>query len=276
MTAVLARIRAKVAGRRPLVRKSCARARAAWLLVTAWGLVACGSDSAGSTVSPPPAPSGSGAPGLSPLGRARCQAPAGVDASPKNIDEAVELLNALPKPTSVACFVESLARPLNAYATSSPFSAQPALSPKSPRLFLQLDELWLSVVIDGDSSYLMEFGLLIDTQAMRSIKGELKLPLDAPVAPSTPFDRVRYDSGTVCGLCHLDEHQETSVSFAAAFSSNAFRPRPDSRVGIDGLRLENQLCDWHAEPHRCEMLSAVFDGGPVSEIQFPAEMRTFF
>jgi hypothetical protein len=199
-----------------------------------------------------------------------------VSASPGDVEQAVQLLNALPKPTSVACFVESLARPLTVYATSSPFSAQPALSPASPRLFIKLGQLWLSVVIDGDSSYLMEFGYLIDQEQMRSIKGELQLPLDAAIAPSAPFDRVRYQNGTVCGLCHLDEHQEMGVAFATAFSSAAFRPRPDSRVSLDNLRIANQTCDWQVEPHRCEMLSAVFDSGEVSEVPFPDTMKTFF
>lgn len=281
MTAVARPFRATISPKAPVDRKRLAVAWPSFAVVAAsacLGLAACGSDDATSPSAPSAAGAGGGAttPGPNPLGRARCQAPAGVNAAPHSVEETVDLLNALPKPTSVACFVESLARPLEVYATSSPFSAQPAFSTRSPRLFIKLDKLWLSVVIDGESSYLVEFGVLIDEQAMRSLKGELQLPLDAPVTHSAPFDRVRYETGTVCGLCHLDEHQEPSISYATAFASNAFRPRPDSRVSVDGLRIENRLCDWQAEPHRCEMLSAVFDGGMVNEVQFPPSMRTFY
>lgn len=211
-----------------------------------------------------------------PLGKARCAAPLGVSASPRNTEEAVLLLNALPKPTSTACFVESLARPLTAYATFSVFSAQPALSVKSPRVFLKLGQLWISLVIDGESSYLLEFGTLLADDPSRSIKGELLLPVDAPVPASAPYDRVLYGTGTACGLCHTGEQRVASIPFATAFSSIAFRPRPDSRVSIDELRAQAQVCDWQREPHRCEMLSAVFGGGAVSETAFPDSMATFF
>jgi hypothetical protein len=188
----------------------------------------------------------------------------------------VALLNALPKPTSVACFVESLARPLTVYATNSTFSAQPALGTKSPRVFIKLGQLWVSVVIDGESSYLVEFGDALPGDTTRSIKGELELPLYVPVAASAPFDRVTYGQGTVCGLCHYDERPADGMPFPGAFASIAFRPREDTRVSIDSLRIEHQSCDWHSEPHRCEMLAAVFEGGTVEEVPFPNTMATFY
>lgn len=184
-------------------------------------------------------------------------------------------MNALPKPTSVACFVQSLDRPLNAYATSSQFSAQPAFAPRSPRLFFRIDRLWISIVIDGESSYLVEFSYL-QPESMRSIKGEVQLPLSAALPASAPYDRVRFGLGTACGLCHSDEQRTTSIGFAEAFESMAFKPRPETRVGLDSLLAERSACDFSAEPHRCEMLSAVFDGGPVLEESFPTAMPTFF
>lgn len=155
-------------------------------------------------------------------------------------------------------------------------SAQPALSIKSPRVFIKLGQLWSSVVIDGDSSYLLEFSTLLADDPGRSVKGELLLPIQAPVPASAPYDRVRYGKGTVCGLCHYGEESVPSISFAAAFSSIAFRPRPDTRVSIDELRAQAQGCDWQLESHRCEMLSAVFGGGAVVETTFPDSMATFF
>jgi len=225
------------------------------------------------------APSAGGAGGSSavnPLGRARCQSPSGVSGSPKTTQQALDLLNALPKPTGVACFLESLDRPLTVYASSSAFSAQPALSPQSPRLFLKQGDLWLSVVIDGDSSFLIEFGEEIPAEQPRSIKGELQLPIAQPVVPSAPYDRVRYGQGTVCGLCHYDERAEDGSSAVNAFSSIAFRPRADTRVAIDSLKSAAATCDWQTEPHRCEMLAAVFGGGAVEEVPFPETMSTFF
>jgi hypothetical protein len=210
-----------------------------------------------------------------PLGAAKCRPPAGLNGSPQTIEEALALLNALPKPTTAACFVESLDRPLTAYASNSIFSAQPALSSKSPRVFLKVNRLWISVVVDGPGSYLIEFSHL-EPDDLRSIKGEVATPINEALVPSAPYDRVRYGSGTGCGLCHYGEEQSSSVSFAQAFTSAAFRPRSDTRVSLDTLALERQACDWKLEQHRCEMLSALFDGGPVVEEPFPSSMPTFF
>jgi hypothetical protein len=89
----------------------------------------------------------------------------------------VTLLNALPKPTSAACFVESLDRTFTASATSSQFSAQPAFSARSPRVFFKFDQLWVSVVLDGSSSDLLDFSYELDES--RSIKGEILTPITA-------------------------------------------------------------------------------------------------
>jgi hypothetical protein len=188
----------------------------------------------------------------------------------------VQLLNSLPKPTGSACFLESLARPLAIYASDSTFSAQPAYSSASPRVFIKLGELWVSAVMDGDSSYLLEFGTQVASDPPRSVKGEILLPLSAPIAASAPYDRVRRDGGTVCGLCHNSEARADNIAFAEAFSSASLRPRPDTQVSVDKLRTQAAHCDWQLEPHRCEMLSAVFDGGAVVEAQFPDAMPTFF
>jgi hypothetical protein len=216
------------------------------------------------------------APDRSTAAQTRCRAPAGVSASPRTTDEAVQLLNALPKPTTVSCFVESLDRPLTVFATGSPFSAQPALNPRSPRVFVQFERLWLSFVIAGESSYLIEFGELLEGEPLQSIKGELKLPLESAVAPSAPYDRVLREEGTVCGLCHYDERPVTGMPAARAYSSIAFRPRPEGHVSVENLRLEAEQCDAKVEPQRCQMLSAFFGGGDVLEAPFPDSMVTFY
>lgn len=211
-----------------------------------------------------------------PAGHSRCAAPIGVDAFPQTIEAAIELLNALPKPTSVACFVESLARPLSAFATDSITSAQPALSARSPRVFLHMGPLWLSIVLDGESSYLVEFSQQ-QQDANRSTKGELLLPLIAPVSASAPYERVAYNTGgTACGLCHYDEREESVPGMTGVFSSTAFRPRPETRVDLEVLRQDAASCDTRLEPHRCEMLQALFGGGDVLEVPFPETMETFY
>jgi hypothetical protein len=220
-------------------------------------------------------PAGGGAGAPNPLGTAKCRPPAGSNGSPQTIEEAVALLNALPKPTSAACFVESLDRPLTAYASNSTFSAQPALSTKSPRVFIKVNRLWISVVVDGAASYLIEFSHL-EPDDIRSIKGEIATPVSELLVPSAPYDRVRYGAGTGCGLCHYGEEPSTSISFTQAFASTAFRPRPETRVNLDTLIREREACDWKLEQHRCEMLSAIFDGGSVIEEPFPSSMPTFF
>lgn len=114
-------------------------------------------------------------------------------------------------------------------------------------------------------------------ERLQTIKGELALPLEASIPPSAPYDQVRLeDRGTLCGLCHFGERKVEEITFATAFASEAFRPRPESRVSIEGLQVEAQLCDVRAQPNRCEMLAALFDGGPVTETVFPDTMVTFF
>lgn len=228
-----------------------------------------------------PGGSGGAGPVKNPLGRERCQAPSGMG-SPSTIEAAVELLNALPKPTSVACFVESLDRPLAVTATNSTFSAQPALSNAAPRVFLKIGPLWMSIVMDGAPSELIEFGYQLPDPTPRSIKGELHLPLSSAIDPGAPYAHVLDDRdllvgvGTVCRVCHGSEQLEEVPGIENVFSSVAFRPRPETYVSVESLRVHAQTCDWQVEPNRCEMLSALFDGGPVTEEGFPMEMPTFF
>lgn len=272
MRSPFARFAARAACSPVVPRKFVALAALAFATSTGCGEPASDPPSAAAGASEPVAPP---AP-VNPLGRERCRAPAGTSSSPRTVEASVALLNALPKPTTVACFVESLQRPLAVFVSNSQFSAQPALSNESPRVFIKIGELWLSVVVDGESSYLIEFGELTTESQPRSRKGELKLPLTAPIAPSAPFDRVRYGTGTVCGFCHGGERQEPDVAALGAFASEALRPRPETRVTLDALRRERALCSWQAEPHRCELLSAIFDGGLVTEVSFPESMATFF
>ena len=78
-----------------------------------------------------------------------CRAPSSVSNAPQSIAETVTLINALPKPLTLPCFLESLARPLEMSATFSVVSAQPAVGHRSPRVFLFLGP---KVAIAGGNS----------------------------------------------------------------------------------------------------------------------------
>lgn len=240
-----------------------------------------GSASSGSGGSDADGSAGTGGAAVAPgsvnqLGRARCTPPQGMTGSPQTIEDAVALLNALPKPTGVPCFVEALDRPLGAYATNSIFSAQPAVSNESPRVFLLVGTLWISVAIDGTGSDLIEFGQL-SGDGLRSLKGELQLPVSGVVPATLPFDRVVEDgTSTVCGLCHRAEMLDHVEGTSQIFSSLAFRPVPTTRVPLDYVRDQAAGCDWQAEPDRCDLLSALFGGGAVQDAEFPSSMATFF
>lgn len=210
-----------------------------------------------------------------------CRPPAGVSGSPRTIEEAVTLLNALPKPTSVACFLESLDRPLQAIATRNIVSAQPAFSAASPRIFLRLEQLVLSVVPEGGSSRLIEFSYLLEGDA-RSIKAELALPLTEAVSAAAPYEHTLPTDpeglargGTVCGGCHAREERVQNLDFAPAFSSVAFRPNPSYQVSLETLVAAQKSCDPAAQPERCAMLTALFGHGPVTPAEFPNTMVIF-
>ncbi len=203
-----------------------------------------------------------------------CVAPPGISNNPQSIAETLTLLNALPKPLTIPCFLESLARPLQFNATKGTLSAQPAVGARSPRIFLFLGPNTMSVAPEGDGAFVLEFGEKRDN--LRSLKAELLFPLTAEVPPSAPFDRVHFnDTLTTCGLCHSSEVQDPSISSSRAFVSTSYRPLPQNRVMADSLLHEQQICDHAAEPYRCQMLDALFAWGTVVDAQFPDAMATF-
>jgi hypothetical protein len=201
----------------------------------------------------------------------RCVAPDGAGA-PQSIPEAIDLLNALPPPVDIACFVQSLQRPLTLHATASTFSAQPSAGPEDPRVFIFSGDLLMSVVSGGDGVRLLEFGQFVDDS--HTLKGELELPFDGTIAPSDPFDRVRYMGGTGCGLCHHEEQVVPEIDYATAFSSLALRPDRDHALELDEVLASYERCDWAETPQRCEILTALFGHGEVVHREFPEYLPT--
>ncbi len=206
-----------------------------------------------------------------------CQVPPGVDDSPEDIPELLTLLNSLPRPASIACFLESLARPLYAYPTKSVFSAQPAAGTTDPRVFLFLgDSLIVSVVSAGVGEDLLEYSYL--TSAERSVKGEIPFPLIDEVTTQGIVAHIQYSEevGSVCYLCHADERPAGEDFYEGALESEALRPLPAYDVSLDVLRVEAALCDAEATPKRCATLSGLFDHGDVLFQTFPEKMPTFY
>ncbi|MCB9702266.1 MAG: hypothetical protein H6711_10250 [Myxococcales bacterium] len=204
----------------------------------------------------------------------RCVAPPGLGA-PQTIAEALALLGALPEPVDVACVVESLDRPLAIQAITSKFSAQPANDPKSPRIFLFLGGLTLSIVLDGPGQGLLEFGERVGET--ESLKGELIMPVALPIPEHKPFEHLRYDEVlTTCGICHRGERPSPTIDHPNAIISRALRPSDELEVTIDDLLVAQASCDVGAEATRCALLDALLSHGPVEEGAFPATYSTIY
>ncbi len=202
-----------------------------------------------------------------------CRAPVGVSDSPRTIGETVTLINALPKPLSLPCFLESLARPLQIHATYSLFSAQPAKGARSPRIFLFQDPTLMSIVPDGDGAPLLEFGE--QRPELRSLKAEIVFPVSTRLEASAPFDNLLFNSQTTtCGSCHAGEQQESEISGVRSFVSTSLRPRPSEQVSALSLSHELEICDPTLEPQRCAILDGLLGWGQITERDFPVEMAT--
>ncbi len=206
---------------------------------------------------------------------APCQAPTGIDSSPETISELLDLINSLPRPASMGCFLESLARPLYAYATFSQLSAQPADGPENPRTFLFLgDSLIISVVPAGIGVDNLEYSFLTDSVS-RSVKGEVHFPIEEELTTDAIVARLARDFGSMCFFCHFDEVPAGQEFYDGAVESNALRPSKISEVNLDALRLESALCDARSTPKRCSILQGLFGHGEVIFRPFPEEMPTF-
>lgn len=214
--------------------------------------------------------------------RAGCRPGPGISGTPASIDDAVKLINSLARPVTVACFLESLDRPLRVTATNSILSLQPASGNRSPRTFLITDKLIMSVVFDGIGQHLIEFGQFVTPT--RTLKAEIAFPIETELLPGLPFQRIHSDvpdggdsgMGTSCRFCHYDEQPAPQITDAIAYTSVAFKPDWRTKVPLDSLVHERLTCDAATEPVRCEMLHAFFDHGEVTEVDFPDDVTTIF
>lgn len=191
-----------------------------------------------------------------------CSPPPGVSGSPRTVAEVVALMNALPRPTSLACFLESLDRPLDLYLTSSELSLQPADGAVRPRTFIVLGPLVLSVVSNAKFISRLEIGHR--TAPGRSVKGEVLFPLTTLVTASSITERIRIGNVSICGGCHGAETRPVDSFFVdGAFESAIAVPLSPFEVDLESLRDEAAACDRVLDPERCAQLSALFDHGEV-------------
>lgn len=217
----------------------------------------------------------------------RCTMP--VNIALNTVNNLTDWINALPKPTTIPCFIASLPRPLKVVATSSKNSAQPALGKHSPRVFLFINNLVLSVTVSrgfpGDFEEtpftdLLEFAVIPNSieQAgpITTIKGEYKFPVESQLTYSAPYENIDLsDSASVCAVCHNGEALVATLDGVPIYESVMLQPFESSLVPIERLREERKECNDALQPYRCKALGALVDYGELVQWQFP-ETALFF
>jgi hypothetical protein len=201
-----------------------------------------------------------------------CRPPPGISGRPTNLLEAMALMNSLnPKPTTLACFIEALDRPITVYMTENSGSLQPAAGARSPRTFILYERLAMSIVLDGEASFTLELGYRPQPQLQlpeRSIKSEILFPVTKDIQPEGFFDRIQRDFGgsrtTQCSDCHNGEELLDHPDFPnGAFESDVLDPYSPLEVKLETLQAEVATCDPNVEEHRCGLLNALFGQGEV-------------
>lgn len=191
-----------------------------------------------------------------------CTLPAGHSGKPETIEQAVALLNALPKPVTVACFLQVLDRPFHIDVSSGNFSLQPAFGPANPRIFVFSGQLVVSVVPKGQGAGVMELGVL--REAGRTLKAEIPFPITADIPKAAPYERILHgEDGTSCGVCHENESRDWSIDFAKGYASRVIPPARENQIEPAYLEWVYQQCDPAQEPDRCAVLDAVFGPNDV-------------
>ncbi len=194
-------------------------------------------------------------------------------AAPATVNDVITLLNRLPQPATVPCFVAALPRPLTLVATTSQLSAQPPPDVQSPRVFALFPQLTLSVVPDGPSAKLLELAEYV-TQT-RSVKAELVFPLPTPVTRKDAFEHLAFQpTASRCGLCHRDEARVAGE--VGVYVSEALQHEVNSEVAITTLQALLAACEQPPRAPRCLTLAALVGAGPVVQGAFPTTFQRFF
>lgn len=207
-----------------------------------------------------------------------CRPGPGVSGSPRTIEQSVTLINALPRPLSIECFVKALDHPLRIVATDSEFSAQPALGRQSPRVFILLEPLILSVSLGPRGIHLLEFGQLLDDGS--SIKAELEFPITEAILPkAAPYAHIVHNERiSRCSSCHTQERVINTIDDTPIFASRALKPVDYQIVPTTELTQELERCaDQADQAQRCALLEAIFAFElPPQPGVFDEDLDTFF
>jgi hypothetical protein len=186
---------------------------------------------------------------------------------PKTMGEIVNLINALPKPVSLTCFLNALKPPLKVFAVNSTSSAQSAVGNASPRIFILKDKLSLSVVPAGIGKDLLELGELYASQ---SFKAEIRFPVEGYINMAGLNSYLSGGAGTsTCSGCHLHESKMSYQNTSGTFISDIFRPDESKRVGKAFMKIETDICKSDVNKFRCDMLKAIYVNGQATDDIFP-------
>jgi hypothetical protein len=188
--------------------------------------------------------------------------------SPKTIEETVTLINSLPRPLSLGCFLNSLKAPLGVMAVNSTGSAQPAVDNANPRIFIIRNKLVLSVATAGAGRSLLEFGELVGSS--ESFKGELAFPVEGTVTANQIISQMaQTTSSSTCATCHGAERKLQHGTLGVLWSSSIVRPNTAQRVNYAYLRAQAASCGAESTAHRCDVLKAIYTKGLAEDVDFP-------
>jgi hypothetical protein len=195
--------------------------------------------------------------------------------SPETINQAIDLINALPKPLAIPCFLQALNRPLKVNTTSSTMSVQAAEGENNPRIFIFSENLVISVAPAGNGKNLMEFSYLYSPLA--SLKGELEFPVQKIITYNEPYTQIASVNKTRCSACHGKEEIDQSVTGTKAYISNAIKPDANRNVSLNAFAYQSDLCDYNNDDsYRCQMIRSLFDNGTLVQSYFSDGTPTFF
>lgn len=208
------------------------------------------------------------------LGCRAASDPCALEARADSIDDALDLIDELPMPVTVGCFLTALERPLGVELTSDVFNTQPAQGARSPRILVRGDDLAITLVPVGEAKGIVEFGERHDSGL--TVKAEVEFPIqERPVDRVLPFERVLASPGaseTGCHTCHVEEIALPEGRFA----NNPLRPPDELVVPLEVLHDEHATCDTIEDPYRCVMYAALLDHGEVYERPSPQDVSTRF
>lgn len=186
--------------------------------------------------------------------------------NPKTMDQVTKLINALPKPLTIPCLIENLPAPLKVFSMQSSFSAQPSQDSETPRVFIVINKMVLSVVPTGSGRNLLEMSEIVDS--LMSVKTEISFPVSTIVPAVLPYDRIRSGSGTSCRACHNSELPISGYA-GEAFVSTTLRPALSRRIPAADLQSVARSCNMANDPDRCKMMRAIFLTGNAQDTEFP-------